>query len=215
MDEILAPKKTTGYKTDYGLSFNKDQDLKSQLFYTLQHSSFGCMNPRCRFVYTEDEIRTNEFQSYLKVHTYVNSAPELYPLESKRWTLDDILNIKIISGWTPGYELIDNGFELEQEIDLYELFDGLKFTRNSSGTSSRPWHPAIVHNLDEKKGELEKILESLEYKNRVLVIFRTKRDGLAIWDCIKFFSIGVYHKKKEEIRNKLTAYWLKEQKQEE
>ena len=188
---------------------------KPEIFYELQHPLYGCMNPRCRFVYTEDEVKTDEFQSYLVNHTYGSSAPELYKLEAKVWTLDDVLNIKEISGWTPKYDLMDNGFELVREIDLYELFDGLKWETDSKGFRTKPWHPDIDHNLDEKKDELEKTLENLDYKNRVLLIIRTTRCGLVNWDVIEIFSTGIYIEKKEEIRQKLTTHWLKEQKKEE
>ena len=187
----------------------------SEMFYSLQHSLYGCTSPQCRFIYTKDEIETGEFSSYLKDHTYGDTTAILYPVNVKKWKLEDIINLEDFSGWTPKYDLKDNGFEHVGEIDLYELFDSFKYKKNSDGTRSKPWHPHKEHNLGDKKDEIEKILENLDYKDRDLVIYRTTRGGLVNWDAIEIFSIGAYHSKKEKIRQELTQHWLKRQKDEE
>ncbi len=174
------------------------------------------MNPQCGFVYTEDEVKTDEFQSYLASHTYGSSPPKLYKLEAKVWTVDEVVNLEGISGWTPKYVLINNGFELIHQIDLYELFDGIKWSTDSKGNRTKPWHPPREHNLDEKKDEFEKILENLDYKNRRLLIYQDYRRGaFAVWDNIDIFGMGEYHSKKGELREKISKHLEEEQKREE
>lgn len=190
--------------------------LESESFYEIHHDFYGCLNPRCSFVYTEDETKTADFADYMKNHLYGHSAPNLFKLEAKVWTLDDVIEHPPISGWTPRYALMENGFELVHEIDLYELFDGIKFETDSKGFRSKPWHPPREHNLEEKKDEFEKILENLDYKNRILLIYRDYRRGsFAVWDNIDIFGVGEYHSKKVGLRKKISEHWEEEQKKEE
>ena len=186
-----------------------DEYITSEIFYALQHFVFGCPSPQCNFIHTQAEIKTEEFRTYLKNHAYYGDAVELYPIEARRWDIQDVIKLEEISGWTPRFILEYNGFEQVGEIDLYELFDGLKYTTKPDGTRSKPWHPYIEHNLCDKKDEIERILEKLNYKDRDLVIFRTTRGGLANWDAIGIYFIGNYHSKKEEIRQELTSHLLK------
>lgn len=158
------------------------------------------MSPMCRFAYTEDEINTDEFVQYIQNHRYASSKAELYKLELKTWQLDDVIGLEGIWGWTPAYDLENNGFEFVADIDLMDLF----------GIEHKPYQ-SLHYKLAEKKDEIRKRLEEINYSNQRLLIFRTLREGLNNWDSIEIFSVGDYHRKKGEIRKKLTEYWIKEQ----
>ena len=110
---------------------------KPDVFYELQHESYGCTNPRCRYVYTEEESKTEEFVDYIKNHTYAGSPPKLFKSESKVWTLDEVVNLEPIYGWTPKFTLTDNGFELVKNIDLFEALDidHTKLVKNRQGVN--------------------------------------------------------------------------------
>ena len=158
----------------------------------------------CRFAYTEDEINTDWFADYIQNHKYAGSKVELYKLELKTWKLDDVISLEGIWGWTPAYDLENNGLEFVSDIDLMDLF----------GIERKPYQSLHYH-LAEKVKEIKKRLEEIDYSKRRLLIFRTLREGLNLWDSIEIFSIGKYHDKKQEIRKELTKYWLKEQKKKE
>src|SRR3990172_12013404 len=95
----------------------------SQTLFALQrHISLGCPEPRCHFVYTKDEIQSNDVETYLVNHKYHHDLLDVHQLELKIWTLDEIININPIIGWTPRFYLDDNGFKYEKEINLFSLF---------------------------------------------------------------------------------------------
>jgi len=183
---------------------------KSELFYELQHDSYGCMNPRCRFVYTEAETETAEFAEYIKNHTYAESPPKLFKLEAKIWTLDDVVNLEPIYGWTPKFDLDDNGFELVKDIDLFEALDidHTKLVAKRQGVH-------IDLTLPEYRQKLKKILYEIDFENHSLLIFRTQRQGMIPWNAFDVFAIGQYHVKKDEIRKKVTKDCKEYQKKEE
>ncbi len=92
-------------------------------FYILNHSYIlGCLYPECRFVFTESEINSKEIVDYIRTHTYAGDGLEVIQFEFK--VLDDagIVSMLEFDGWTPGYALKDNGFELLGDIDLFELY---------------------------------------------------------------------------------------------
>ena len=175
-------------------------------FYELVHEkdtvqTYGCLDPRCRFVYTEDEIKSNEFKEFQENHLYSGNKVRPYKLESKIWKPEEITNAPSFEGWTPAFTLVDNGFEFIAKIDLFEVFNDIKKPR---------WN----HNLGEKKEEIARILDGIGYQGRQLVIFRTLRYGLAVWDSIYLYAVGNYHSNKKKIRNDLTSYYLNEQRRE-
>jgi len=180
-------------------------------FYSLQHSLYGCLNPKCRLIYTQREIKSSSLEYYLKTHTYSNNVVP-FEISSEKWDIDGIINSQGIEGWTPGYMLAENGFKYEVDIDIFELFEDKKLFNGG-------WK----HDLKEKKDEIEKILDRINYKSKELVIFRSYRHGINNWDVIMAYSIGDYHKKKkiyrkdidfnykleEKFRSEQTARWRK------
>jgi len=183
---------------------------KPDVFYELQHELYGCMNPRCRFVYAEAETKTAEFADYIKSHTYGGSPPDLFNLESKVWTLDEVIDIQPITGWTPEFTLADNGFELVKDIDLFETLDidHTKLVKNRQGVN-------IDLALPVYRQKLKKILDGIDFENRNLLIFRDQRKGMIPWDAVSVFAIGQYHTDKEAIRKKVAKDWQECQKNEE
>ncbi len=178
-------------------------DSKSQRLFALQHHiSLGCQEPRCHYIYTKDEIQSDDTETYLVNHKYHNDLLDVYLLEFKIWMLDEIINISPIRGWTPTFFLDDNGFQFEKNIDLFNLF----------GTPHKPNQQLSVHDLSKKKYELEKIFDELRYRERELIIFRTQRYGLCNWDSLEVFSLGLYHDKKEILRCQITEDCLSRQK---
>jgi len=170
-------------------------------FYSLQHSTYGCLNPKCRLIYTKREIKSSSLEHYLKTHTYVSSNVESFEISSKTWNIDEIINSQGIEGWTPAYLLAENGFKYEAEIDIFELFEDKKLFNGG-------WK----HDLTEKKDEIEKILNRINYKNKELVIFRSYRHGINNWDVITVYSIGDYHKKKKIYRTDIDFKYKLEEK---
>jgi len=168
----------------------------SQTLFALQHHiSLGCPEPRCHFVYTKDEIQSNDMETYLVNHKYHHDLLDVHQLELKIWTLDEIININPIIGWTPRFYLDDNGFKYEKDIDLFKLF----------GTPHKPYQNLHNHDLSKKRHNLEKIFKDLRYQERELTVFRTQRFGLCNWDNLEVFSIGLYHDKKEIMRSQITG----------
>jgi len=176
----------------------------SEVFYLLQHSLYGCLSPQCHFVYTEDEIKTGEFTSYLKNHEYGGEAPTLYPLEAKVWKLKDIINLESIYGWTPRYALESNGFECTGKIDVFKDIFRIK---------PKPYL-SPEHDLEEKKDVIKRKLDEIGAFEREFLIFRTSREGLNVWDYIYVFDIGKYHTNKKEIREQIVLYCQKSQDEE-
>ena len=178
----------------------------SERIFALQHQIIlGCPEPRCHFVYTKEEIQSNEMETYLVNHKYLNDLLGVYQLELKIWTLDDIININPIIGWTPYYYLDDNGFKFEKRIDLFKLF----------GTPRKPYQNLSEHDLGKKRNKLEKIFDALRYGERELIVFRTQRFGLCNWDALEVFSSGLYHDKKEIMRSQITGDCLLQKKRDE
>lgn len=166
----------------------------SERLFALQHQvSLGCLKPRCHFIYTKDEIQSNAIEDYILNHKYVDSHLAVYQLESKIWTIDEIVNVPEIVGWTPRFFLSDNGFLPIADIDIFKLF----------GTPRKPNQQIGKHDLKKKKSELEAIFERLDYKQQELIVYRTKRYGLCNWDNIEVFSIGCYYNSKETMRDQI------------
>ena len=127
-------------------------------------------------------------------------------VELKKWKLEEVLDLKLMYGITPKYDLDAVGFVFEEDIDVKELFgdyDGkdsldsrVRIVSNTrDGPKSRPWTPAKERDLRLVKDKLEKILDKLDYKNRELIIYRSFRGGNINWD-----RIGVFSEKLEEER---------------
>jgi len=166
----------------------------TERLFALQHKvSLGCPKPRCHFIYTKDEIQSNEMEDYILNHKYVESHLAVHQLESKLWTIDEIVNAPEIVGWTPMFFLYDNGFIQIADIDIFKLF----------GTPRKPNQQIGRHDLKKKKSELEAIFEQLDYKKQKLIVFRSKRYGLNNWDNIEVYSIGCYHNSKKTMRDQL------------
>ena len=172
------------------------------------------MEPWCRFVFTKDELNSSKIQKYIKTHKYYSTRTLVSKFELKKWTIDDIISLKEGDGWTPQYNFDENGLTFEFEIDLHELFDGIKLqSRIKNGKVSyfrKAFGPNWKHNLLEKKSEIQKSLNSIDFENRELVIYRTSRRGLNNWDVIEVFSIGRYHTMKDQIRKQLIQRYQKE-----
>ncbi len=183
--------------------------------YVFQHFIYGCMEPWCNFVFTKEEIKSPKIQKYIRTHKFLSTKTNVYKFEEKKWTIDQVTSLKEGDGWTPRFDFTKNGLTQEDDIDFLEIFDGIKYkTRIENGKEYR-WTknipgPNWKHILSEKKSEIEKKLNRLDYKNRELVIYRTSRRGLINWDSIGVFSIGKYHTSKDQIRKKLTLKYKKE-----
>ena len=121
-------------------------------------------------------------------------------VELKKWKLEEVLDLKLMYGITPKYDLDAEGFVFEEEIDVKELFGDyaekdsqdsrVRIVSNTrDGPQSRPWTPA-KEDRDWRlvKDKLEKILDKLDYKNRELIIYRTFKGGNINWDKIGIFS---------------------------
>jgi len=174
----------------------------TETLFALQHFSYGCSEPQCNFIYTKDEIEGDELKQYLQNHEYVGTKPSVYPIESKIWTIDEILNINKIEGWTPQFFLHYNGFVFEEAIDLFELF----------GTPKKPYQNLHEHDLKTKKDELLSIFNKLSFDELELLVYRTLRRGLTNWDAIEVFSIGCYHNSKEIMRDQIVQDCLSRKK---
>ena len=176
--------------------------MSERLFALQHHINLGCPEPRCHFVYAKEEIQSDEMETYLVNHKYLNDLLDVHQLELKIWTLDEIININPIIGWTPSFYLDDNGFKYEKKIELFEFF----------GTPWKPYQNLHEHDLNKKRNELKKIFENLGYRERELIVFRTQRFGLCNWDALEVFSAGLYHDKKEIMRSQITEDCLLQQK---
>ena len=140
----------------------------SQRLFALQHQiNLGCPEARCHFVYTKEEIQSDDMENYLVNHKYLNDLLGVYQLELKIWSLEKIININPIIGWTPTFFLDGNGFKFEKKIELFKLFS----------TARKPYQNLHKHDLSKKRTELEKIFEKIRYRERELIVFRTQRFG--------------------------------------
>lgn len=166
----------------------------SERLFALQHDIYGCMNPRCHFIFTINELQSIDTQNYLKNHKYANDPSKIFPFDLKIWEIDEILNIDVVQGWTPAFHFFENGFVCIKRINLFKLF----------GTPFEPNQNISRHNLKMKKPELEKIFKRLGYKNKKFVIFRTRRYGLCNWDFIYIFSNRCYYNSKKIMRDQIT-----------
>ena len=176
--------------------------MSERLFALQHHISLGCPEPGCHYIYTKDEIQSDKMENYLVNHKYHEDFVDVHQLNLKIWTLDDIININPIIGWTPYYYLDDNGFKFKKRIDLFKLF----------GTPRKPYQNLSEHDLSKKRNKLEKIFEAFRYRERELIVFRTQRFGLCNWDALEVFSAGLYHDKKEIMRSQITGDCLLQQK---
>jgi len=166
----------------------------NERLFALQHEGpLGCPKPRCHYIYTIDEIQSNDMEDYIQNHKYVDSPLVVYQLKSKIWSIDEIVNAPEIVGWTPRFFLDDNGFFEIAKINIFKLF----------GTPQKPNQQIGKHDLNKKKSELEAIFERLDYKHQELIIYRSKRYGLCNWDNLGVFSIGCYHNSKETMRDQI------------
>ena len=188
--------------------------MSERIFNILQHHALGCLNPKCNYVYTQDEIYTSKVQNYINPHKYCNSSVESYPIEYKKWNIDDVLNLEGFPGWSPGYYLRKNGFTCEGGIDLIELFDGVKWKkRREDGKtyfSRKPVNTHWNHELHKKRKQIGDTLEKLNYKEQELAIFRSARRFPGQWDDIEIFTVGEYEINKKHIRSKIKEECIKE-----
>jgi len=172
------------------------------------------MEPWCRFVFTQDDLCSDAVQNYIKTHKYYSGKVDVYKFELKKWTIDQVISLKEGDGWTPRYNFVDNGLRFEENIDLVELFDGIKYQEKVENgkvyLTRKAFGPGWEHILEEKKSEIEKQLNRLDYKNKELIIYRTSRRGLNNWDDIQVFSFGKYHTLKDQIRKQLVQRYQKE-----
>ena len=176
----------------------------SKRLFALQHQvSLGCPKPKCHFIYSKDEIQSNEIEDYILNHKYIDSPLAVYQLESKIWTIDEIVNAPEIVGWTPRFILDDNGFLQIGNIDVFKLF----------GTPRKPNQQIGKHDLKKKKSELEAIFERFDYTQQELIVYRSKRYGLCNWDSIGVFSIGCYHNSKKTIRSQIIQDYIRRDKE--
>ena len=164
--------------------------MSQNLYVVVHHYLLGCQEPKCWFVYTKEEIQSDEMETYLVNHKYHEDLLDVHQLEQKIWTLDQIINIKPITGWTPRFFLNGNGFRFEKYIDLFRLF----------GTPRQPYQNLHAHDLNKKRVQLERIFQSLKYQDRELIVFRSQRHGLNNWDTLGVYSTGLYHVKKDIMR---------------
>ena len=185
--------------------FSKKKNVKQ--FYILGHFFYGCENPKCEYVFDESEIQSKKIQNYIENHKYEGYEADIYQFESKLWKLDEVLQLKISNGWTPEYKFERSGFTFVGSIDL--IGRNKHVSENGEITYSIT-RPKSVCNLEEKKEQIKAELEKLDYKNKNLIIYRTSRYGLALWDIIDFLVEGNQPKTKYYYRLKINILFVKE-----
>ena len=172
--------------------------------------SFGCLNPKERYVYDESEIKSSKIQKYIKTHKYKSFINSNYykifvqSFELKKWTIDDVLNQNKSCNPTSVHYLLKNGFKIEAEIDLVNLFDNGKNRMKkleAQGIHNGELHTElkshIPYNLSEKRREIQQILTSINYENRNLLILRIyKGSWFLYYDQIYIFSKNNYNSKR-------------------
>ena len=168
--------------------------------------SFACLNPKEQYVYNESEIKSSKIQKYIKTHRWDNSSYYKISVESfelKKWTIDDVLNQNKSCNPTSVHYLLKNGFKIEAEIDLVNLFDNGKNRMKKlavQGIHNGELHTElkshIPYNLSEKRREIQQILTSINYENRNLLILRIyKASWFLYYDQIYIFSKNKYNSK--------------------
>ena len=169
--------------------------------------SFACLNPKERYVYNDSEIKSSKIQRYIKTHRWDNSSYYKISVESfelKKWTIDDVLNQNKSCNPTSVHYLLKNGFKIEAEIDLVNLFDNGKNRMKkleAQGIHNGELHTElkshIPYNLSEKRREIQQILTSINYENRNLLILRIyKGSWFLYYDQIYIFSKNNYNSKR-------------------
>ena len=169
--------------------------------------SFACLNPKERYVYNDSEIKSSKIQKYIKTHRWDNSSYYKISVESfelKKWTIDDVLNQNKSCNPTSVHYLLKNGFKIEAEIDLVNLFDNGKNRMKkleAQGIHNGELHTElkshIPYNLSEKRREIQQILTSINYENRNLLILRIyKGSWFLYYDQIYIFSKNNYNSKR-------------------
>ena len=175
----------------------------------------------------------------IHMRTVEEDCIQLIPHVLKRWSLDDVLilpegNTGPRNPSHPRWDLLTkNGFKLEAEIDLMVLCDGIEwvyYTKKNNpdgrtigydyllpdGKTYRQREfvapgPSWFHDLESKREEIKSILESVDYRNRDLLITRSSLRGYPFYgklrtrhyDTISVYSIGDYYARKEELRQKI------------
>ena len=96
--------------------------------------SYACLNPKERYVYDDTEIKSSKIQKYIKTHRYKSFIDSSYykifvqSFELKRWSVDEVINENKQCNPTSIHYLWKNGFKIEAEIDLINLFKETKTT---------------------------------------------------------------------------------------
>mgnify|MGYP003969745911 CR=1 FL=1 len=169
--------------------------------------SFACLNPKEQYVYNDSEIKSSKIQRYIKTHRWDNSSYYKISVESfelKKWTIDNVLNQNKSCNPTSVHYLLKNGFKIEAEIDLVNLFDNGKNRMKkleAQGIHNGELHTElkshIPYNLSEKRREIQQILTSINYENRNLLILRIyKGSWFLYYDQIYIFSKNNYNSKR-------------------
>jgi hypothetical protein len=158
--------------------------------------SYGCLNPKEQYVYDESEIKSSKIQKYIKTHRYKSFINSSYykifvqSFELKRWSVDEVINENKPCNPTSVHYLWKNGFKIEAEIDLVNLFD--------NGVKGIGWkgRSHIPYKLSEKRREIQQILTSINYENRNLLVLRTYSSNyFGYYDRIYIFSKNKYNSK--------------------
>ena len=182
-------------------------------FYILNCGIF-CKNRKERYVYDESEIKSPKIQKYIKTHTHkIDDIFGSYPkgkvfriavecFELKKWSVDDVLCLSTSDTSTAKHRFWNNGFRIEAEIDLVDLFDDYKEKSKIHEEDLQGKKLVLPHNLSEKRKEILKILSGLDNENKDLLILRDSRHAKRgwNWDKIIIYSKGKYDAK---ITNKL------------
>lgn len=159
---------------------------------------FSCKNPKEQYVFDESEVNSSKIQKYIKYHK-IDKYHKIYAqrFELKKWGIDDVIKLKEVYGWTPDRILTDNGFKHLAQIDLSDLFGDLLYQwtgfRNGKSYTTKVKSESryyAVYDLVEKKKEIQIILDTLGYKNKNLIIYRTscRKGWYGSWDYIDVFE---------------------------
>ena len=52
--------------------------MSERLFALQHHINLGCPEPRCHFVYAKEEIQSDEMETYLVNHKYLNDLLDVH-----------------------------------------------------------------------------------------------------------------------------------------
>ena len=159
--------------------------------------SYACLNPKERYVYDDSEIKSSKIQKYIKTHRYKSFIDSSYykifvqSFELKRWSVDEVINENRQCNPTSVHYLWKNGFKIEAEIDLINLFNKGENRLDRNGRSHIPYK------LSEKRREIQQILTSINYENRDLLVLRIySKKWLGYYDRIYIFSKKNYNSKR-------------------